>query len=70
MNNTSWKQLPVTLSRGLRLFDVTMIGVKPGRTVVHAEFDGVPTEKGLEVTVTEGLELDKIRLRPSPPFPF
>jgi amino acid transporter/nucleotide-binding universal stress UspA family protein len=27
MNNTSWKQLPVTLSRGLRFFDVTMIGI-------------------------------------------
>jgi len=25
--NTSWKQVPVTLSRGLKLFDVTMIGV-------------------------------------------
>ena len=25
--NTSWKQVSVTLSRGLGLFDVTMIGV-------------------------------------------
>jgi amino acid transporter/nucleotide-binding universal stress UspA family protein len=25
--NSSWKQVPVTLSRGLRLFDVTMIGI-------------------------------------------
>ncbi len=27
MNNRSWKPLPVTLSRGLSFFDVTMIGV-------------------------------------------
>ena len=51
---------PVSFSEG------RMIGVRPGETLVHAAFDGVPTEKGLGVTVTQDVDLDKIRLHPAP----
>jgi len=51
---------PVSFSDG------RMIGVRPGQTVVHADFDGVPTKKGLQVTVTEDFDLDTIRLAPAP----
>ena len=50
--------VPVSFSEG------KMIGVRPGETVVHAAFDGVPTEKGLQVTVTADVDLDKIRVDP------
>ena len=43
-----------------------MVGVSAGRTVVQADFDGVPTEKGLEVTVTATVDVDEIRLTPAP----
>ena len=49
---------PVSFSEG------TMIGVTPGSTVVEAEFDGVASEGGLQVTVSEGLDIDEIRIAP------
>ena len=54
--------VPVSFSDG------RMIGVRPGRCVVHADFDGVPTSssRGLQVTVTEDFDLDTIRLAPAP----
>ncbi|MHC4402905.1 MAG: Ig-like domain-containing protein, partial [Planctomycetota bacterium] len=51
---------PVSFSGG------RMIGVKPGQTAVHADFDGVPTKKGLAVSVTPNVDLDEIRVKPSP----
>jgi len=51
---------PVSFSEG------RMMGVRPGATVVHAQFDGVATQKGLGVTVTQDVDLDKIRLDPAP----
>ncbi len=51
---------PVSFSEG------RMIGVRPGKTVVHADFDGVPTKEGLQVAVTADVDLDKIRLEPAP----
>jgi len=51
---------PVSFSEG------RMIGVRPGKTTVHAQFDGVATQKGLGVTVTQDVDLDKIRLDPAP----
>ena len=44
--------------------DGTMIGVTPGSTVVEAEFDGVASKGGLQVTVSEGLDIDEIRITP------
>ncbi len=49
---------PVSFSEG------NMIGVTPGSTVVEAEFDGVASEGGLQVTVSEGLDIDEIRVTP------
>ena len=49
---------PVSFSEG------TMIGVTPGSTVVEAEFDGVASEGGLQVTVSEGLDIDEVRITP------
>lgn len=49
---------PVSFSEG------TMIGVTPGSTVVEAEFDGVASKGGLQVTVSEGLDIDEIRVTP------
>lgn len=49
---------PVSFSDG------TMIGVTPGSTVVEAEFDGVASKGGLQVTVSEGLDIDELRIAP------
>ena len=49
---------PVSFSEG------TMIGVTPGSTVVEAEFDGVASKGGLQVTVSEGIDIDEIRVTP------
>jgi len=51
---------PVSFSEG------RMVGVRPGQSVVHADFDGVPTEEGLQVTVTKDVDLDRLRLKPAP----
>ncbi len=56
----SFTETPVSFSGG------SMIGVRPGQTVVHAEFDGVPTKQGLDVAVTQDVDLDEIRLKPTP----
>ncbi|MFH1267331.1 MAG: hypothetical protein ABIK89_16530, partial [Planctomycetota bacterium] len=60
--DAGFSDAPVSFSEG------RMIGVRAGGTVVHAEFDGVATDrgKGLQVAVTENVDLDKIRLKPSP----
>jgi hypothetical protein len=49
---------PVSFSEG------TMIGVTPGSTVVEAEFDGVASDGSLQVTVSEKLDIDEIRITP------
>lgn len=51
---------PVAFARG------RILGVRPGTAVVQAEYAGVASERGLEVTVTAQPELDHIRLRPAP----
>ena len=43
-----------------------LLGVRPGRTTVHAEFDGVRSQQPLEVEVTAGLDVDEIRIAPAP----
>ncbi len=37
----------------------------PGTALVEAEFDGVASKGGLQVTVTDKLDIDEIRMRPS-----
>jgi hypothetical protein len=54
------RDTPVAFSEG------RMIGVRPGETLVHAAFDGRTTEKGFPVTVTEDVDLDRLRLKPAP----
>jgi hypothetical protein len=51
---------PVTFSHG------RILGVRPGKAVVKAEYNGVPTDTGLEVQVSAEPDLDQIRLRPAP----
>lgn len=51
---------PVSFSGG------KMHGVRPGKTVVQAEFAGVAAKQGLEVEVTSTADIDEIRLTPSP----
>jgi len=51
---------PVSFSAG------RMHGLRPGKTSVAAEFAGVATKKGLDVEVSAGLDVDEIRLHPSP----
>jgi len=41
-----------------------IIGVEPGRALVEAEFDGVASKGGLQVTVTDKLDIDEIRIAP------
>jgi len=41
-----------------------LIGVRPGRTVVEAEFEGVRSQQGLEVTVSPELDADELRVTP------
>ncbi len=49
---------PVSFSEG------TMIGIAPGSAVVEAEFDGVASKGGLQVTVSEKPDIDQIRIAP------
>ncbi|MHB8897414.1 MAG: hypothetical protein ACYC6Y_01565 [Thermoguttaceae bacterium] len=49
---------PVSFSEG------TMIGVQPGSAVVEAEFDGVSSKGGLQVTVSDKIDIDEIRVSP------
>ncbi len=43
-----------------------MIGIHPGKTEVTAEFEGVAAEQPLAVEVADKVDVDEIRLRPSP----
>jgi hypothetical protein len=47
-------EAPVAFSEG------RIVGVKPGQTVVQAEFEGASTEDGLEVNVTEEVDVDQL----------
>ncbi|HIQ22245.1 MAG TPA: hypothetical protein EYH34_13555 [Planctomycetes bacterium] len=47
-------EAPVAFSAG------RIVGVRPGKSVVEADFEGASTAQGLEVTVTEQLEVDRI----------
>jgi len=51
---------PVTFARG------RILGVRPGRAVIQAEYAGLTTDKGLEVEITAEPEMDQMRLRPAP----
>jgi hypothetical protein len=42
-----------------------LVGVRPGKTVVEAEFDGVRTPQGLQVTVVADLDADELRVAPA-----
>jgi hypothetical protein len=53
-------QAPLTASGG------RLTGVRPGQTVLQAEFAGVYSQQGLAVTVTSQIEADEIRVVPSP----
>jgi hypothetical protein len=52
-------QAPAAADRG------RLLGVRPGETVVQAEFDGVRTPQGLQVTVVPGLDVDELRVVPA-----
>jgi len=54
------KEAVVTPSEG------RLVGVRPGRTVVTAEFEGVRSEKPLEAEVTATLDVDRISIVPAP----
>ncbi|HYW80484.1 MAG TPA: hypothetical protein VE890_12955, partial [Thermoguttaceae bacterium] len=43
-----------------------LLGVRPGQTEVSAEFDGVRSETPLAVAVTAGVDVDELRIAPSP----
>jgi len=45
--------------------DGRITGLKPGKTEVHAVFEGVRSQNGLQVEVTADTAVDEIRLRPS-----
>lgn len=51
---------PVTFEEG------HMLGVRPGRTEVVAEFDGVASSQRLAVEVTAEVDVDEIRVQPTP----
>ena len=41
-----------------------LIGVRPGKTTVQAEYDGVASKKGLDAVVAATLDCDEIRIAP------
>ena len=49
---------PVSFAEG------KIIGISPGTALVEAEFDGVASKGGLQVTVTDKLDIDEIRIAP------
>lgn len=49
---------PVSFAEG------KIIGIAPGTALVEAEFDGVASKGGLQVTVTDKLDIDEIRIAP------
>jgi len=49
---------PVSFTKG------RLLGVRPGKTTVQAEFDGVASKKGLEAVVAATLDIDAIRIVP------
>ena len=51
---------PLTASMG------RLVGVRPGATRVHAEFDGVSSTQPLSVVVTTEVDVDEIRIAPAP----
>jgi len=51
---------PVSFSSG------RMLGLRPGKTTVQAEYAGVAAKRGLGVEVTPAADVDEIRLTPSP----
>ena len=53
------EQSPVAVEGG------RLLGVRPGKTLVQAEFDGVHTSQGLQVTVVAGLDVDELRVVPA-----
>lgn len=54
------RSAPLTAMQG------RLLGVRPGRTTVAAEFEGLRSEQSLEVEVTAGLDMDELRLAPDP----
>ena len=46
--------------------DGRMLGVRPGKTTVQAEFEGTRSQNGLQVEVTADVDVDEIRLTPTP----
>lgn len=46
--------------------DGRLVGLRPGQTVVQAEFEGVASTQGLGVDVTGTVDIDEIRIRPAP----
>ncbi len=46
--------------------DGRLVGLRPGQTTVEAEFEGVSSKPGLNVQVLAGVDVDEIRLKPSP----
>ena len=51
---------PLTPSNG------RLVAIRPGKTTVEAEFDGVRSQHPLEVIVTDQPDVDEIRVTPSP----
>ncbi|NQU26509.1 MAG: Ig-like domain-containing protein [Candidatus Nealsonbacteria bacterium] len=51
---------PLTASMG------RLVGVRPGATEVHAEFDGVSSVEPLRAVVTAEVDVDEIRIAPAP----
>ena len=49
----------------LEISDGTLIGLKPGKVDIHAEFEGVSTKTPLHAEVTATLQADQLQVRPA-----